>query len=188
MTQLVVRPLALVTCALCCAARLPAQIGGNGADGPLVVTRGTVTLDTSARPGGFDYTSITIAAGAELRLMGSNPARLRSQGAVTIDGWLNADGFLPVAVSDGGRGGPGGFGGGVGGRGSGSPGQGPGGGCAGWASGNLFGSPGPASHAIPARAITWCGQTFGSAPPTYGSAWPFDVRGGSGTGDRKSVL
>ncbi len=180
MSKLVVRPLVLPL--FSCAAGLAAQIGGNGADGILVVTQGIVTLDTSARPNGFDYASITIAAGAELRLTGSNPARLRSQGAVIIDGWLNADGFVPVAVSDGGLGGPGGFAGGTGGRGAGGLGQGPGGGCAGWASGNLFGSPGPASHATPAQAFQWCGQSFGSAPPTYGSAWPFDLRGGSGSG------
>lgn len=100
---------------------------------------------------GARRTSITIAAGAELRLMGSNPARLRSQDAVTIDGWLNADGFVPVVLPDGGRGGPGGFDGGMGGRGAGGIGQGPGGGCAGWASGNLVAPPGPASHATSAR-------------------------------------
>ena len=41
---------------------LHAQIGGTGADGALVVSSGTVTLDTSTRPGGFDFTTITVAA------------------------------------------------------------------------------------------------------------------------------
>lgn len=166
-----------------------AQIGGNGADGPLLVTQGTVILDTTARPSGFDYTWITIAAGAEVRLSGTNPARLRSQGPVTIDGWLNADGFA-TTTSAGGLGGPGGFDGGIGGRGMGGLGQGPGGGCAGWSSagGTLFGYPGPASHATAARAASWCGQTFGGPPPIYGTAWPFDTRGGSGSGGNGAPL
>lgn len=167
----------------------PAQIGGNGADGALLVTQGTVLLDTTSRPSGFDFTSITIAAGAELRLTGTHPARLRSQGAVTIDGWLDADGFAPTTAA-GGRGGPGGFDGGTGGLGMGGVGQGPGGGCPGWSSGGgtLFGYPGPASHATQAQSPTWCGQAFGSAPPTYGTAWPFDLRGGSGSGGNGAPL
>lgn len=168
--------------ALTLAVGLRAQIGGTGADGALSVTAGTVTLDTSLRPGGFDFTTITVAAGAELRLRGTFPARLRAQGAVTIDGLVNADGFTSSSSAPG-EGGPGGFAGGAGGRGVAGIGGGPGGGCAGAASGTtLVFQPGPASHATPAQAGTWCGQPFGSPPPTYGTAWPFDLRGGSGAG------
>jgi hypothetical protein len=79
----------------------------RGADGPLVVNQGVVTLDTNTRPGAFNFTSITVVAAAELRLVGGGPAHLRSRGPVTIDGLLNADGFS-ATDSNGGNGGPGG--------------------------------------------------------------------------------
>jgi hypothetical protein len=99
---------------------------------------------------------------------------------VTIDGLVNADGYTSSSSAPG-EGGPGGFAGGTGGRGSAGVGSGPGGGCGGFAAGSIVIQPGPASHATSAQASNWCGQ-LGSPPPTYGTAWPFDLRGGSGAG------
>ncbi len=171
--------LAALSCSLTATASLAAQIGGTGTDGALVVTQGTATLDTTSRTLGFDFTSITVAAGAELRFVGSQPARLRSQGPITIDGWLNVDGFRATSPQ-GAAGGAGGFAGGRGGLGWATAGAGPGGGCAGVSNGTVYFPPGPASHATLARAPSWCGGT--SAPPSYGSPWPFSLLGGSGGG------
>jgi hypothetical protein len=150
-----------------------AQIGGNGADGAFHPPS-DVTLDTTARPGGWDFTTITIPAGVTVRLVGPQAAILRSQGAVRIDGHLNADGFASVGAT-GGVPGAGGYAGGNGGIGSSSPGAGPAGGQGSIAP---FGNPGngyPGGHATP-------GMFLGVVTGTYGSDWVFDLRGGSGAG------
>ncbi|MEM7203961.1 MAG: hypothetical protein AAF628_27115 [Planctomycetota bacterium] len=148
------------------AAPAAAQIGGTGALGAFAPTQ-DVTLDTSSG-GTFDYTSIAIAAGVTVRLIGPNPAILRSQGNVDIQGTIDADGTI---VEPGAGGWPGGFGGYP----SGTPGMGPGGGTGGVQI--LFqggGAGGNASHATE-------GMYPGGAP-LYGDSFPFDLTGGSGGG------
>lgn len=134
-----------------------AQIGGDGSDGILDVTSTTV-LQADTRPNGFNFRSITVRAGGTLTLQGSLPAILRSQGAVQIDGNVTADAIGAAA-------GPGGYDGGL----PGLQGEGPGGGQAGVGSCAFpaYGTPG--SHAT-------------GRGTTYGSAYPFDLRGGSGGG------
>ncbi len=103
---------------------------GSGSDGPLVVSSGTLTIDTgdtpnevsevlttvtdldptdsykntpglpapgtktytSVVPTVFDYESITVAAGATLKIIGVNPVQLLSSGIVQIDGIIDAAG------------------------------------------------------------------------------------------------
>lgn len=143
---------------------VPAQIGGDGSDGPFT-PRKDVTLDTTHHGGTFQFTTVRIPRGVTVTLTGPNPARLLSQGRVIIEGTLTADakGITP---------GPGGYRGGrtVWGWTGGEKGHGPGGGAGGRL---LFDFPGkPAAHAT---------QGSGKAP-TYGAAVPFDLRGGSGGG------
>ncbi|MEM7205596.1 MAG: hypothetical protein AAF628_35400 [Planctomycetota bacterium] len=175
--------LATVPCTvgLLLAMACPAQIGGDGRDGALEPVADLV-LDTSTRPGGvFQFTRITIPAGVTLRLVGDEPAVLRSQGAVDVAGTIDADGFAAVDAL-GGEGGPGGAAGGHGGPwGSvfcAEAGQGNGGGGAGCV--QPFSVPqsgGPAGHATPGQ------QGLGSGGGrAYGSAYPFDLEGGSGAG------
>jgi hypothetical protein len=152
---------------------LPAQGYGNGSHGALAPTA-DVTLDTGANGGVFQFTSIAIPAGVTVHLIGPNPARLLCQGAVTIAGTLEGDGqgslWLVNSHVYGQAGGPGGYAG----AGSGS-GGGPGGGNPGsiwpWSGG------GSGSHAT-------VGLVMAPIPPApvYGSALPFDMRGGSGGG------
>lgn len=150
--------------ALALSTPLVAQIGGDGRDGVFHPKSNTV-IDTTNHPGGFDYQSITIPAGVTVALIGSNPAILRSRDGVNIAGTLHANGS-PGKVPTGGAPGAGGYAGGNGGIGSGKRGAGPGGGAGG---------------------ITPFGKTFASGDPgkhrsVYGSAHPFDLRGGSGAG------
>ncbi|MDO8349243.1 MAG: hypothetical protein Q7T30_03330, partial [Planctomycetota bacterium] len=155
---------------------LPAQGYGNGSSGALAPTS-DITLDTTANSGVFQFTSIAIPTGVTVHLVGSNPARLLCQGAVTIAGVLEGDGqgsrWVGSSHVNGHVGGPGGHAGGAWQQ----NGAGPGGGGAGigiypaiWG--------GSASHAT-VGVIT---NPFVPASPTYGSALPFDVNGGSGGG------
>lgn len=58
---------------------------GNGSDGALDVS-GAYTFNTDSRTDGiFNFTSVNIRAGATITVTGSNPLRIRSLGAVTID-------------------------------------------------------------------------------------------------------
>ena len=156
-------------------AALPGQIGGNGRDGVLNPSS-NITLDTTSRPGGFDYRSIHIPAGVTVSLIGSNHAILRSQGAVTIAGRLSADSGPGATASAGGIGGPGGYDGGAGGLGRSKAGKGPAGGAGAIAPFGQAGFGGYGGHATP-------GTVFGGTTTgTYGSALPFDLRGGSGAG------
>lgn len=87
--------------------------GGDGTDGALSVTSGTTTIDlANASIVVKQYTSISISAGATLAFSNPNSAGtiiiLKSQGAVTVAGTINASGM----------GGAGGGGGGAGGAGS----------------------------------------------------------------------
>ncbi|MBI5851315.1 MAG: hypothetical protein HZB39_09855 [Planctomycetes bacterium] len=146
-----------------------AQFGGDGADGVFHPTS-SVAIDTSARPGGWSFTSIDIPAGVDVRFGGAHPALLRCRGAASIAGRLIAGGFDANGAIPG-AGGPGGFAGGA----PGNAGLGPAGGAPG--SGNTqFRFPaGNGGHASP--GIGAPGSTS-----TYGSAWTFDLRGGSGGG------
>lgn len=162
-------------------AALGAQVYGSGANGALAPTT-SITLSTNTNGGVFEFTSINIPAGVTVRLVGIHPAILLCRGTVTIAGQLDASGFdsQPGAGS---AGGPGGYAGG----GTGQPGQGPGGGPAGYvvlfpanvpgcmASHATTGLPGPSTYPLQTPA------------PTYGSALPFDLRGGSGGGGQALV-
>jgi hypothetical protein len=172
------RRLTLLCAVLFLTTGLSAQFGGTGGDGvfrPLVPT----TLDTNARPGGWDFTTIDIPAGVTVRLQGTNPAIIRCQGTVRIDGQLRADGFGANGTIPG-AGGPGGYAGG-------SPGQtgsGPAGGVGGSGNSQFRSYPGCGGHATPGQVYT-----LPSGPPTgtYGSDFPFDLRGGSGGGGFSSI-
>lgn len=158
-------PTALIATAL--AAPVAAQFGGSGADGVLRPTS-DVTLDTSSRPLGFSYSAIHVPAGVKVRLVGAHPAILRCTGAVRIDGTLDASGFRAIGQNAG-EGGPGGYDGGS----PGGSGAGPAGGMGGLRSGWISTFAGSGGHATPGLL---------PVTPTYGTAWPFDLRGGSGGG------
>ncbi len=154
---------------------LPAQGYGDGRDGVLAPTA-DLTLDTGPNGGVFQFAAIQIPAGVTVRLRGPNPARLLCLGPARIDGVLDADAdgshWLPGQFRESRSGGPGGFAGGDWLQ----QGFGPGGGSAGIC---LYpaiqGSGG--SHAS-------LGSTnpCTNPAPTYGTALPFDVQGGSGGG------
>ena len=166
-----------VSCAFSITTPAIAQIGGDGSDGDLHPTA-DVTIDTTGRPDGFDYRSIRIPAGVTVTLVGTNAAMVRVQGDAQIDGTLSAD-SLPGDPNEprlGAPGGPGGYFGGDGNVVSAEAGKGPAGGAGGNA---FFGHPGwgePAGHATPGITASQ------PSTPTYGSARPFDLRGGSGSG------
>jgi hypothetical protein len=140
-----------------CERALP-QFGGTGADGAFRPTT-SATLDTTNRPNGWDFTTIEIPQGVIVRLVGTNPAILRSQGPVTVAGQLRADGSTQSAP------GAGGYAGGV----NGGAGAGPAGGRPGYQDRCTFGNPDP-------------GPEPGGHRGRYGSHRPFDLRGGSGGG------
>jgi hypothetical protein len=87
------------------------KFGGTGADGALSVTSGTTTIDLANTDVVIkNYTSINVAAGATLAFQNphTNGTRiiLKSQGAVTIAGTINASGMgaaggAQVGSSDG---------------------------------------------------------------------------------------
>ena len=137
---------------------IPAQIGGDGSDG-VFHPKVDAVIDTSARPLGFDYKSITIPLGVSVRLIGTHPAIFRSQGNVDIAGILSANG-AQGAVNIAGQPGAGGYAGGA----PQQNGKGPAGGKRGFPSGT-----------------GWYGKCGGHRG-VYGSARPFDLRGGSGGG------
>jgi hypothetical protein len=174
----------------CC----PSDYFGDGSDGALNVVSGTTVLDTNANPGGFDYTSVTVASGAVLTATGSNPLLIRSTGAVDIQGTLHVNG------GSGGNGGSSaGAGGvsiaGVGGGGNGRSNQGngaagsytggggggiiyrPSGDVAGGGAGGSFGSLGKRGNNTYSGCTTWA-----QPGPTYGSADLSTLEGGSGGG------
>lgn len=154
-----------IAAVLAASAPLVAQFGGNGSDGPLHPTA-DLRLDTTARPGGWNFTDIDVPAGVTVRFEGSFPVICRSRGLVRIAGRITADGHHGDDSSNPGAAGPGGFRGGFGssGRGAGPAGGSPGFYRVGWPSGWY---PAPTN-----------GQHAGA----YGSTFPFDVRGGSGGG------
>ncbi|MFO1050869.1 MAG: hypothetical protein U1F36_01480 [Planctomycetota bacterium] len=161
---------AFAAISLLLSSRAIAQIGGTGADG-VFHPQADVTLDTTTRPGGWDFITVTIPPGVTVRLVGTNPAILRSQGPVRIDGNLDADGFPPIG-GIGGAPGPGGYAGGD----AGSPGAGPAGGAGGSYSPFGISAGTPGGHATP-------GFRLGvPSTGTYGDDWVFDLRGGSGAG------
>src|SRR5262245_38649469 len=152
----------------CLATLLPAQIGGNGADGPLQPTVREILLDTTHNGGVFQFSLVNIGQGVTVRIVGPKPAVILCTGPVDIHGGLSVR-----AGDNGGPPGPGGHPGGL----TGSPGQagsGPGGGAAG-------GMPGPGGAAAHAT------QGNGTAS-TYGAALPFDLQGGSGGGGGSFVF
>ena len=53
---------------------------------------GTTTLDTAQAPWGFNYTSLTIPAGAVVTATGTYPLRIFVSGTATIEGTLSTDG------------------------------------------------------------------------------------------------
>ncbi|MAG57524.1 MAG: hypothetical protein CMJ83_14625 [Planctomycetes bacterium] len=112
--------------------------GGDGTDGPFSPTANW-TLDTDAQAV-YNYTTVNIAAGVTVSVIGSNPIVIKSQGAVIIDGTIDCSGQVGGGSNNGtlggagGAAGPGGFAGGAGAGGivcAGTNGQGPGGGIGG---------------------------------------------------------
>jgi Bacterial Ig-like domain len=76
----------------------PLELTGTGADGPFAAAAGmTVVLDTNELVGGvsrmgiWNFTSMTVQATATVRVVGPYQAHFRCQGAVTIDGTINAN-------------------------------------------------------------------------------------------------
>ncbi|MBK8979332.1 MAG: hypothetical protein IPM29_25830 [Planctomycetes bacterium] len=169
-------PIVSLALSLLAAPSAIAQFGGSGADGVFAPTA-DVTLDTDARPAGFDFVSIHVPAGVTVRVVGNRPGILRSRTTIRIDGVLSADGFAADGANPG-AGGAGGYAGGA----PGVAGDGPAGGQAGMGTfvSNQFG--GNAGHATPGTGL-WMQPTG-----TYGSALPFDLRGGSGGGGYASVV
>ncbi|MEO0480884.1 MAG: hypothetical protein AAF196_15535 [Planctomycetota bacterium] len=150
-----------------------AQFGGTGVDG-VFSPASDLTLNTDTRPNGWDYSVIDIPNGVTVTLVGSNPAILRSQTTIQIDGALRADGQLGDTTT-GGAGGPGGFDGGF----AGAPGFGPNPGQGGsFTTGGVV-RPGAGGHQFTGL--------FSLGSP-YGSARPFDMRGGSGGGGSFTVF
>lgn len=150
-----------------------AQIGGDGHDGALHPTIST-TIDVDSRVGVFHYTSVSIPFTVTVRLVGNHPVIWHVQGDCSIYGTVDLRG-ADASTDRGGAGGPGGWRGsdGVAAFGTAFNGEGPGGGVASGTPGFLGG---PAGHAVAGMADS------GAAPggPPYGTAFPFDLRGGSG--------
>src|SRR5262249_19027004 len=121
--------------------------GGTGVDGAFIAPPGTVVLNTAVQQL-FQFTSFTIGAASKVKVVGPFPIVIKVQGAVHIDGILDASGAAGATGGNnlpggaGGAGGPGGGSGGSGGAsallpfvGTGTPGTGPGGGQPGIGSG-----------------------------------------------------
>lgn len=74
---------------------------GDGSDGPGVFAPGVTPLDTDgqivvggipqSRKGVFNYSSLSVAAGATVRIHGPYPAHLRVNGPATVNGIIRAD-------------------------------------------------------------------------------------------------
>lgn len=164
--------------AVVCSLAVPAasQIYGTGRDGVLAPTV-DVTLDTTANGGVFEFTSIHVPAGVTVRITGPHAAQLLCRGTATIQGGIDADGrgsyWAGGVYQSGWLGGPGGYRGGS----TGQPGDGPGGGAYGLGIYPAIGG-GSGSHATAGAT----NNPFLNPAPTYGSALPFDLRGGSGGG------
>jgi hypothetical protein len=60
---------------------------GDGSDGAVTLS-GTVTLDTSGRPNGYNYSSFTVNPGAIVSFTGVNPAVIRAQTTISISGTI----------------------------------------------------------------------------------------------------
>jgi len=174
---------------------LPGQVaayvsGSSGVDGALNVTTNT---QLQLPPSGiFNYTDVTIAAGATLTFAknaNNTPVTILASGDVTIDGTINVNGSNGGNYGNGspGVGGPGGYNGGragftnqitisEGGNGQG-PGRGTGGrrGQAKAAGGGGFGTDG--SHGECCN-----GNPQGKGGPSYGNAELLPLIGGSGGG------
>jgi hypothetical protein len=147
---------------LALAALLPAQIGGNGSDGPFIPFFPEVLLDTTRNGGVFQFSQVLIQQAVTVRILGPNPAVILCTGPVDVRGSVSVS-----AGNNGGPPGPGGHPGGV----TGSPGQ-PG-----------FGPGGGAAGALPGLGVPGAHATQGSGTSaTYGAALPFDLQGGSGGG------
>lgn len=117
----------------------PGRLGDSGVLGTLEVLSGTQTINTNSQlfpgtqtltgspitvtDGVFRFDRIRIAAGATLRLTGTNPARFLARGGITVDGKIEANGETPAphngqaTATTGGPGGKGVLSGGSGGQG-----------------------------------------------------------------------
>ncbi len=137
-----------VLCIVVCAQTSLVPVnGGTGIDGAFAPA-GPMFFSTTTK-NLFNYTSINIPAGVTIRYTGANVLILRCQGAVTIDGTIDASGSAGgtstnnTAGGAGGVGGPGAYNGGAGGTGAtggGTVGAGPGGGVPG-TDGGVVGGP-----------------------------------------------
>ena len=67
---------------------------GDGSDGALSASSGTVTFNTDLRPNGFNYTAVSIGAGATIAVTGSNPLIIRSLTTVNISPTISLNGNL----------------------------------------------------------------------------------------------
>jgi len=175
--------------------------GSTGADGALNITANT-TLQVP--PSGiFNYTTITVAAGATLTFKANTantPVVMLATGTVGIFGTIDLDGKGGDSNGTPGAGGPGGFRGGRGGQPfvdkmDGERGHGPGGGMGGRSctsqGGGQQGGVG-ASHAgvVNQAAIAACAtdKPAITGGPTYGSIAAIPLIGGSGGGGGATLL
>lgn len=171
--------------ATCAFTSVIAQCGnfGTGVDGAYAPSSSTTLAG-----GTYNYTSFTIPAGVTITVTGASPLVIYSEGAVNIDGTLNANGangINGVTFSNGGAGGLGVAGGGNGGAGSFSSPSGPITGVAGTGQGGLntqgagwSGGGGAGYAAVGASS----GGVGGFGGPAYGTAPISGVDAGSGGG------
>src|SRR5262245_821470 len=145
--------LVVLTCPCAAQTNLIPDNGGTGVDGAFIAPPGTVVLNTAVKQL-FQFTSFSIGAASTVKVVGPFPIVIKVQGAVHIDGILNASGASGATGGNdlpggaGGAGGPGGGAGGAGGAGALAPfvgtgiaGTGPGGGQPGVDSGVAGGPP-----------------------------------------------
>lgn len=169
---------------------LPVAAGADAASlslapGEYFIDTGALTLESTGGPiatgvneGGvavFSFDSIDIPAGAEVFAEGSRPLELRSAGAFTLGGFIEASGFDAEREVAGPN--PGGPGGGAGGKDGSEGGSGPGGGGIGSEYTNGGGGGGFGGHGA-AGGVQTVG-TGGVGGPAYGDL-EVALQGGSG--------
>lgn len=160
--------------------------GSTGADGPLNVTTGTMTLNMPSN-GVFNFTTITIASGATLKFNRNalnTPVYLLATSNVTINGTIDVSGGPGDGLAPG-RGGPGGFDGGYPGLDANTPpgaGVGPGGGLPG---GACCGSSSGGAGGYGTLGGPTTSTNKGAA---YGSPLLIPLVGGSGGGGQNGTI
>lgn len=145
---------------------------------------GPTTIATGVNEGGiavFAFDDINIPAGAEVFAEGSRPLELRSVGALTLAGLLEASGFDAANFTSGPN--PGGPGGGAGAAGGFEAGAGPGGGGA-----TSSGQGGGGGGGFGGKGASGGGAGSGSGGPLYGNLDAVLQGGSGGSGGTESAL